>query len=83
MVTVDMVCDLIRKKLGSKAAGMSLGADTEFDSVGLSSLQIADVVYTIEDEAGIELDPSDAAEVKTVGQLIKVVEAAESAVADA
>ncbi|MFF2407943.1 acyl carrier protein [Streptomyces sp. NPDC058092] len=83
MITVDTVCTLIEKKLGNKAAGLSLDADTVFDSVGLSSLQIADIVYTIEDDAEIELDPSQAADVKTVGDLVKLVEAAQSAEAAA
>ncbi|MFI9724367.1 acyl carrier protein [Streptomyces sp. NPDC052396] len=79
MITVATVCALIAKKLGSKAAGLVLDADTAFDSVGLSSLQITDIVYTIEDEAGIELDPSQAANVKTVGDLIALVEATRAA----
>jgi len=83
MITVETVCELIRKKLGSKAADMTLDADTAFDSVGLSSLQIADIVYTIEDEAGVELDPSKAADVKTVGQLVETVEAAQSVASEA
>src|SRR5215217_6426740 len=57
VINVAMVCDLIVKKLGSKASTLTLDADTVLDSVGLSSLQIADIVYTIEDQAGIELDP--------------------------
>lgn len=83
MITVDTVCALIQKKLGNKAAGLTLHADTAFDSVGLSSLQIADIVYTVEDEADIELDPSQAANVKTVGDLVKLVEATRSASAAA
>jgi acyl carrier protein len=74
MITVATVCALIEKKLGSKADGLTLDENTAFDSVGLSSLQIADIVYTIEDEAEIELDPSQAADVKTVGDLVKLVE---------
>ncbi|MEU4996441.1 acyl carrier protein [Streptomyces sp. NPDC021622] len=83
MITVDTVCRLIEKKLGSKAAALTLDADTVFDSVGLSSLQIADIVYTIEDDAGIELDSADAANVKTVGDLVELVTAARSARAEA
>ncbi|UNS99111.1 acyl carrier protein [Streptomyces tubbatahanensis] len=79
MITVDTVCALIAKKLGSKAADLTLGADTAFDSVGLSSLQIADIVYTIEDDAEVELDPSQAANVKTVGDLVELVETTRAA----
>ncbi|WP_232791261.1 acyl carrier protein, partial [Streptomyces kanasensis] len=79
VITVATVCSLIEKKLGSKAAGLTLDENTAFDSVGLSSLQIADIVYTIEDDAEIELDPSEAANVKTVGDLVTLVEATKSA----
>lgn len=75
MITVEEVCELIAKKLGSKSSSFTLNADTAFDEVGLSSLQIADIVYTIEDEAGIEFDPSKAASVKTVGDLVELAKA--------
>ena len=81
MITVETVCDLIRKKLGGKAASLELGADTVLDSIGLSSLQIADIVYTIEDDAEIELDPSEAANVKTVGDVVELVAATQAAAA--
>ncbi|MGW3655782.1 acyl carrier protein [Streptomyces sp. NPDC005151] len=83
MITVAAVCTLIGKKLGNKAAGLTLDESTAFDSVGLSSLQIADIVYTIEDDAEVELDPSQAANVKTVGDLVKLVEATQNASAAA
>lgn len=79
MITVETVCTLIAKKLGKKAADLSLDADTAFDSVGLSSLQIADIVYTIEDDAEVELDPSQAASVKTVGDLVNLIETTRAA----
>ncbi|MFG2562907.1 acyl carrier protein [Streptomyces sp. NPDC048496] len=72
VITAEEVCDRIAKKLGSKAGSYTLDADTVFDSVGLSSLQIADIVYTIEDDLGIEFDESKAASVKTVADLVKL-----------
>ncbi|MBW1602242.1 acyl carrier protein [Streptomyces sp. JJ66] len=72
MVTVEMVCQLIAKKLGSRASEHTLDAQTSFESVGLSSLQIADVVYEIEDEVGIEFDPGRAADVRTIGDLVQL-----------
>ncbi|WP_406422722.1 acyl carrier protein [Streptomyces sp. NBC_00873] len=74
MITAEEVCDRIVKKLGSKAGSYTLDADTAFDSVGLSSLQIADIVYTIEDDLGIEFDESKAASVKTVADLVNLAE---------
>ena len=74
MITAEEVCARIAKKLGSKADSYTLNADTAFESVGLSSLQIADIVYTIEDDLGIEFDESKAASVKTVADLVTLAE---------
>ncbi|CAM5278651.1 hypothetical protein SALBM135S_08609 [Streptomyces alboniger] len=74
MITAEEVCARIAKKLGSKANNYELDAGTAFDSVGLSSLQIADIVYTIEDDLGIEFDESRAAGVKTVADLVRLAE---------
>jgi acyl carrier protein len=65
------------KKLGSKANSYTLNENTAFDSVGLSSLQIADIVYTIEDDLEIEFDESKAAGVKTVADLVRLAEETE------
>jgi len=72
MITVDDVCELIRKRQGGKVRPEELNGDTVFDELGLSSLQIADIVYTIEDRLGIEFDPARAADVKTVGDLVQL-----------
>nr|WP_240150634.1 acyl carrier protein [Streptomyces sp. SID7805] len=74
VITAEEVCVRIAKKLGSKANSYTLNEDTAFDSVGLSSLQIADIVYTIEDDLEIEFDESKAASVKTVADLVKLAE---------
>ncbi|MFE9802044.1 acyl carrier protein [Streptomyces goshikiensis] len=79
MITAATVCALIEKKLGSKAASVKLDASTSFISVGLSSLQVADIIYTIEDEAEVELDPIHAAKVKTVGDLVRLIETTKNA----
>lgn len=74
VITAEEVCARIAKKLGSKANSFTLDENTAFDSVGLSSLQIADIVYTIEDDLDIEFDESRAASVKTVADLVKLAE---------
>lgn len=74
MITAEEVCRTIAKKLGSKSDQYTLNADTTFDEVGLSSLQIADIVYGIEDDLDITFDESRAAGVKTVGDLVRLAE---------
>lgn len=73
-VTVDEVDKLVRKKLGSKLpADAVLDVDQTFEDIGLSSLQIADIVYSLEDRLNVRFDPADAADVHTIGDLIKFV----------
>lgn len=73
VITFDEVCAKIRKTVrGRRAAEMVIEEDSELTDLGLSSLQIADLVYSLEDSLGIVLDPSQAAGVRTVGDLVKL-----------
>jgi acyl carrier protein len=73
VITVEQVCEMVQKKLrGKNAEEITLGEQTAFDELGLSSLQVADIVYGIEDQLGIEFDPSRAADVKTIGDLVNL-----------
>lgn len=70
-ISVHDVADLIRKKLGGKLAPDAvLDENSVLDELGLSSLQTADIIYSIEDRLGTEFDPAEAADVKTVGELV-------------
>jgi acyl carrier protein len=73
MIAAVDVCELIRKKLhGRLEEDVVLDENTVFAELGLSSLQLADIVYSIEDRLRIEFDTSRAAEVKTVGDLVRL-----------
>jgi acyl carrier protein len=70
-ITFDEVCAKIRKTVRGRAADtLVIEEDSEFADLGLSSLQIADLVYGLEDSLGIVLDPARAADVRTVGDLV-------------
>lgn len=71
MITVDEVADLIRRELRGKLPdGTTLDEDTPLEGLGLSSLQISEIVFTLEEEHGIEFDAARAADVTTIGQLV-------------
>lgn len=73
MVTVDEVNQLIRERLRGKVpADATIGPGTVLKDLGLSSLQLADIVFTLEERHGVEFDVSKAADVKTVGQMIEL-----------
>lgn len=74
MITLDDVLVILRKKLRNKLpAGFVLDADTDLEVIGLSSLQIADVVFAIEDAYDFEFDLERAMGIRTVGDIVTVV----------
>jgi acyl carrier protein len=73
MITLDEVNELIRREMRGKLPdGKELGEETRLDDLGLSSLQISEVVFTLEERHEVEFDAAKAADVKTLGELIAV-----------
>lgn len=73
MVTLEEVDGLIRAKLrGKLPEDAEIGPDTQLKDLGLSSLQLSDIVFSLEEAHDVEFDASKAADVKTVGQMIDV-----------
>lgn len=71
MITVEEVAALIRREMRGKLAQDSqIDENTRLDELGLSSLQVSEIVFTLEDEHGMEFDPAKAAEAKTLSDLI-------------
>jgi acyl carrier protein len=71
VITVEEVADLIRKeRRGKLPEGLVLGPDSGLEEIGLSSLQVSEIVFTLEEEHEIEFDAAKAADVKTIGQLV-------------
>ncbi|MCD0448226.1 acyl carrier protein [Actinocorallia sp. API 0066] len=70
MVTTDEVIKLIGKKIRNKS--IELTAATPLDSLGLSSLQISDIVFEIEDAHGFEFNPVKAAGITTIGEIAEL-----------
>lgn len=76
-ITFEEVCAKIRKTIrGRGAADLVIEENSEFTDLGLSSLQIADLVYGLEDSLNIVLDPTKAADVRTVGDLVALANSA-------
>lgn len=80
MLTVDDVADMVRKQLGgSMKAGMQIDSESQLDDLGLSSLQVSDIIFTIGEDLGIEFDAVEAAEISTIGELVDLANAAKAA----
>ncbi len=71
MITFEEVDGLIRQELrGKLKPGTTITPDTELKALGLSSLQLSDIVFTLEENHEVEFDAAKAADVKTVGQMV-------------
>lgn len=71
MITVDEVAGLIRNELrGKLPADATIDESTSLEDLGLSSLQVSEIVFTLEEEHDFEFDAAKAADVKTLGELL-------------
>lgn len=71
MITIDMLAGLIRQEMrGKLSSDIRIDENTRLDELGLSSLQVSEIVFTLEDEHGVEFDPAKAAEAQTLSDLL-------------
>ena len=71
MITLEEVADLVRRELRRKLPEDAvLTEDTEVAELGLSSLQLSDIVFTLEERHDVEFDAARAAEIKTLGDVV-------------
>ncbi len=69
-MTLEKIAELLADKVGVDASTVTL--DTTFDEIGLDSLDIVELLMTLESECGVSLEPDP--EVKTVGNLLDKIE---------
>lgn len=73
MITVDDMATLIRQEMrGKLPKDVQIDESTRLDELGLSSLQVSEIVFTLEDEHGVEFDPAKAADAQTLGDLLAI-----------
>jgi acyl carrier protein len=71
VITVDEVAALIRREMrGKLPEGTIIDENMSMDDLGLSSLQVAEIVFTLEEDHEVEFDPARAADAKTLGDLV-------------
>lgn len=71
MITLDEVATLIRGELrGKLPADTTIDEATKLNELGLSSLQLAEIVFTLEEDHEVEFDPARAAGAETLGDLL-------------
>lgn len=71
MITIEEMAGLIRQEMrGKLPKDVQIDDSTRLDELGLSSLQVSEIVFTLEDEHGVEFDPAKAADAQTLGELL-------------
>lgn len=71
MITIEEMAGLIRQEMrGKLPKDVRIDESTRLDELGLSSLQVSEIVFTLEDEHGVEFDPAKAADAQTLGELL-------------
>ena len=68
---LEKIQNVIREHLGDDS--IEVTADTKFADLELDSLDMAELVMTLEDELGTEIEVDE--NLQTVGDLIKIAEA--------
>lgn len=68
----DTVCSIIKEQLNIDK-GTELREDTLLDELGADSLDVVEVVMAIEDKYDIEIPDEDAENVRSVGDVVKVI----------
>jgi acyl carrier protein len=73
MITLEELSRRIREQRKGKLPGdMTIDEGTMLEELGLSSLEVSEIVFSLEEEHGVEFDAAKAADVRTVGELIAI-----------
>jgi acyl carrier protein len=67
--------ELIIKVAGLKVENVEITAATRFDDLDLVSLELAEMFFEVESRLGMRLDPGEAADPETVGEMVDWINA--------
>ncbi len=73
MIDAQAVIDIVAQEAALDPA--ELTPDTVLKGLNITSLDMMNVLFSLEDVTGVVVEPNDLAEVETLGDLIRVVEA--------
>ncbi|MCY3931533.1 MAG: acyl carrier protein [Acidobacteria bacterium] len=66
--------DVLRDSAVEEHDWDAVEAETPIESLGFDSLTILDVLYDVEEEFGIALDPKQVVKTRTVGEIITLLQ---------
>ncbi len=70
---MDYTLDRVSKIVEQKIKGKNVTPDSNLSDLGLDSLDKAEILIKIEDEFGIEFTEEEMSEVKTVNDLLAII----------
>ncbi|MXW01683.1 MAG: acyl carrier protein [Holophagales bacterium] len=65
--------DVLRDSAVEEHDWDAVGPETPIESLGFDSLTILDVLYDVEEEFGIALDPKQVVKTRTIGEIIALL----------
>lgn len=68
------IYDEIVKALKARGVKVALNKNSEFKNIGIDSLDLMDMVVTLEDQLSIHIPDDKLLEIKTIGDLLKIIE---------
>lgn len=72
-MTLEKVQKIIAEQF--EVAADSISADTNIvDDLGIDSLDVVELIISVEDEFGLEIPDEDATELTTVGKIVEYIE---------
>ncbi|MXX61624.1 MAG: acyl carrier protein [Holophagales bacterium] len=66
--------DVLRDSAVEEHDWDAVGPETPIESLGFDSLTILDVLYDVEEEFGIALDPKQVVKTRTIGEIIALLQ---------
>ncbi|MXX76285.1 MAG: acyl carrier protein [Holophagales bacterium] len=66
--------DVLRESAVEEHDWDAVVAETPIESLGFDSLTILDVLYDVEEEFGIALDPKQVVKTRTIGEIIALLQ---------
>lgn len=71
-VALEDVTVLVRGALKGRGPKGELTAGTRIEDLGLSSLQLADILFQLEEGKGVRFDGGAVSELRTLGELVEL-----------
>ncbi|MCD7894501.1 MAG: phosphopantetheine-binding protein [Erysipelotrichaceae bacterium] len=67
--------DKINERLSSKLKGKTLTKESSLRDLGIDSLGLVDLVFELEEEIGVQFEDDDLLKIKTVQDLLDLIDA--------